>query len=74
MMRAAIGHVGAGQPGPATQSTGWRDQVVGGLQGLGWSLKDAESAADRVAPMVDDDPDVSVAVLMRSALRTLARA
>jgi len=54
--------------------SGWRDQVVSGLQGLGWSAKDAEAAADRVAPMVDDDPDVSVAELMRSALRTLARA
>ena len=66
--------VGADSTAPLTQATGWRDQVVGGLQGLGWSQRDAEAAADRVAPMVDDDPDVQVSVLMRAALRTLARA
>jgi len=52
----------------------WRDQVVSGLEGLGWSVKDAEAAADAVAPMVDDDPTVTVATLMRAALRSLARA
>ena len=66
--------VGEGTDTAPTQPSGWRDQVVGGLQGLGWSLKDAEAAADRVAPMVDEDQGVSVAVLMRAALRTLARA
>jgi len=52
----------------------WRDQVVSGLEGLGWSVKDAEAAADSVAPMADDDPTVPVAALMRAALRSLARA
>jgi len=66
--------VGTGEAPPSASASGWRDQVVSGLQGLGWSLKDADQAADRVAPMVEEDPDVSVAVLMRSALRTLARA
>jgi len=61
-------------PGDAPSQAAWRDQVIGGLQGLGWSAKDAESAADAVAPMVDEDPATPVAVLMRAALRTLARA
>jgi len=52
----------------------WREQVVSGLQGLGWSVKDAEAAAEAVAPMVEEDPEISVAALMRAALRRLARA
>ncbi|MCL2783618.1 MAG: Holliday junction branch migration protein RuvA [Propionibacteriaceae bacterium] len=66
-----------GQPAGAAQAAipaTWRDQVLGGLEGLGWSIKDAEAAVDAVAPMVEDDPDVPVATLMRAALRTLARA
>jgi len=59
---------------PTRVASGWRDQVVGGLEGLGWTVKDAEAAADAVSPMVDDDPDVAVAELMRAALRSLARA
>ena len=44
-----------------------------GLQGLGWSARDAESACHEVEPMVAADPEVSVAVVMRAALQTLAR-
>ena len=51
----------------------WRQQVSQGLQGLGWSARDAESACDEVEPMVAEDPDASVAVVMRAALQTLAR-
>lgn len=56
----------AGQTAPA-----WRQQVSDGLQGLGWSAKDAEAACDRVAETADDG--ASVAELMRAALRSLAR-
>jgi len=66
----AAGGVLGDAPAPAA----WREQVISGLQGLGWSVKDAESAADAVAPMMDDDPATPVAALMRAALRTLARA
>ena len=69
VLLAATGVAATDQP-----SNTWRDQVVGGLEGLGWSGKDAEAAADAVAPMVDDDPDVPVASLMRAALVSLARA
>lgn len=51
----------------------WRDQVSQGLQGLGWSTKDADAACDAVEPLVAEDPLISVAVLMRSALQSLAR-
>jgi len=73
---ALLVSMGADEPGQvlAGDSTTWRDQVVGGLEGLGWSVKDAEAAADSVAPMVDEDPSVPVATLMRAALRSLARA
>lgn len=51
----------------------WRDQVAGGLEGLGWSAKDAAAAVERVAPLADDDPSMGVAELMRAALRSLAK-
>lgn len=51
----------------------WREQVVEGLVGLGWSARDAEAACDRVAHLTAENPDVGVAVLMRAALKSLAR-
>ena len=57
-------------PGPGAA---WRDQVAQGLQGLGWSARDADMACAEVEHLVTDDPDVSVPVLMRAALQTLAR-
>ncbi len=51
----------------------WREQVSQGLQGLGWSARDAEAACDRVQHLAEDDPGLGVAVLMRAALRSLAR-
>ncbi|MGH3366966.1 MAG: Holliday junction branch migration protein RuvA [Nocardioidaceae bacterium] len=49
----------------------WRDQVHQALLGLGWSSREAESAVSAVAEQAGDDPDVSV--LLRAALRTLAK-
>ncbi|MGO4955887.1 Holliday junction branch migration protein RuvA [Luteococcus sp. Sow4_B9] len=51
----------------------WREQVAEGLHGLGWSAKDAEVACDKVAHLVEEDPKVGIAVLMRAALVSLAR-
>lgn len=51
----------------------WRDQVSSGLQGLGWSVKEAELACDAIEPMVVEDPSIGVAQLMRAALRSLAK-
>lgn len=62
------------EPAPATgNSSAWRSQVSQGLQGLGWSARDADAACGEVEPMVVADPDIAVAVLMRSALQVLAR-
>jgi Holliday junction DNA helicase RuvA len=41
------------------------------LQGLGWSARDADAAADAVAPEAEAGADVPT--LLRSALQTLAR-
>lgn len=56
-----------------TGPNSWRDQVVAGLEGLGYSTRDAEAACDRVAQQAADDPDLGVAELLRAALRTLAK-
>lgn len=50
----------------------WRDQVRQGLEGLGWSAKEAEQAVEIVAPDAGANPDVSS--LLRAALRALSRA
>lgn len=56
----------------------WRDQLLSALLGLGWSPREAEEAVAQVSPDADeavaagDEPDV--AVLLRSALRSLSRA
>lgn len=60
----------AGSPAPTT--AGWRDQVSQGLQGLGWSTRDAEAACDEVEPLTGE-PGIGVPQLMRAALQTLAR-
>lgn len=66
--------LGAGTPeASATPATAWRDQVSQGLQGLGWSVKDADAACDEVEPQTRLDPSPSVAILMRAALQSLAR-
>ena len=43
----------------STGATGaWRDQVTQGLQGLGWSAKDAEAACGEVEHLAREDPQV----------------
>lgn len=50
----------------------WRDQVLQGLVGLGWSAKEAEQAVELVAPDAGASPDVPS--LLRAALRALSKA
>jgi holliday junction DNA helicase RuvA len=69
---AALGGSGSPAPRPSAAPL-WREQVMQGLEGLGWSARDAEAACDRVQPMADEDPSLGVAALMRAALRTLAK-
>jgi len=56
-----------------TKDEEWREQVSQGLQGLGWSAKDADAACGRVEHLAEDNSEISVAELMRAALRTLAK-
>nr|WP_197429962.1 Holliday junction branch migration protein RuvA [Auraticoccus cholistanensis] len=51
----------------------WREQVAGGLQGLGWSARDAEAACERISELAAAEPQPPVAELMRAALRSLAK-
>ncbi len=69
-----VGDLGSATPaGPAaTSAAAWRDQVSQGLQGLGWSTRDAEAACDEVEPLAVE-PGVGVPQLMRAALQSLAR-
>lgn len=64
----------AGVPAPAVaEPEAWRTQVGEGLQGLGWSARDADAACDNVAHLVAANPDIGVAALLRAALNVLAR-
>jgi holliday junction DNA helicase RuvA len=60
-------------PAAAGPPTAWRGQVMQGLQGLGWSAKDAEAACNEVEQLAREDPHINIAVLMRAALRSLAK-
>lgn len=51
----------------------WHEQVAEGLQGLGYSAKDADVACDRVTALAESDPELGVAALMKAALRSLAK-
>ncbi len=50
----------------------WRGQVRQGLTGLGWSVKEADTAIDQVSP--GDDEPADVGALLRAALRALSKA
>lgn len=61
----------------ASTGSGWRDSVVAGLVSLGWSAREAETAADAVddeATAMSAAGPIDVSVLLRSALRSLDRA
>lgn len=61
-------------PAPASESNAvWREQVSQGLVGLGWSTRDADSACADVEHLLVADPDISIAIVMRAALQTLAK-
>jgi holliday junction DNA helicase RuvA len=64
--------------GPAPQRESgahdWQGQVQAGLVGLGWSAKEADRAISEVAPEAEQMSTPDVALLLRSALRTLSKA
>jgi Holliday junction DNA helicase RuvA len=74
-LKDKINTVSGTQPPAGSPPEGevWREQVTSGLQGLGWSAKDAEAACAEVEHLVREDPELNVAALMKAALQTLAR-
>ena len=67
----ALGDVEQETASPGAANESWRDQVMEGLQGLGWSAKEAVAACDAVADLASEG--AGVAQLMRAALGTLAK-
>ncbi len=63
--------------GPITPVAPWRDQLSAALIGLGWNLREADSAVSALAPVADEQLTssgrVDVAVLLRQALQMLGR-
>jgi Holliday junction DNA helicase RuvA len=75
---APTGASGTRAPEPGVAEEPWRGQVHAGLVGLGWSAKEADQAVEAVAPEAtaarEQGSEPAVALLLRSALRTLSRA
>ncbi len=57
--------------GASAAVPGWRDDVVSGLVGLGWSPREAEAAVQAVSERVALDADVPA--VLKEALRELKR-
>ncbi|WP_404387031.1 Holliday junction branch migration protein RuvA [Humibacillus xanthopallidus] len=56
---------------PLDTGEGWREQVREALVGLGWTVRQADEALDRVAPKAAEG--ASVSALLRAALQELGR-
>lgn len=67
-MPTAAASPGASGAAPVTASP-WREQVTEALTGLGWPVKAASDAVEKVAPV--EESDVDVARVLRDALRRL---
>ena len=63
--------------GPITPVAPWRDQLSAALVGLGWNIREADSAVLALTPVADEQLTaggrVDVAVLLRQALQMLGR-
>ena len=63
--------------GPITPVAPWRDQLSAALMGLGWNIREADSAVSALGPVADEQLTssgrVDVAVLLRQALQMLGR-
>jgi holliday junction DNA helicase RuvA len=74
----AVRGTSAGTGERGSSSAGWRAPLHTALLGLGWSAREADEAVATAAPLADDalangaEPDI--ALLLRSALRSLSRA
>ena len=68
------GSAASPEPHRASAAHAWQGQVQAGLVGLGWSTKEADRAIVEVAPEAEQMATPDVALLLRSALRTLSKA
>jgi Holliday junction DNA helicase RuvA len=74
----AVRGTSAGTGDRRSSSAGWREPLHAALLGLGWSAREADDAVATAAPLAEDavangaEPDI--ALLLRSALRSLSRA
>jgi holliday junction DNA helicase RuvA len=63
--------------GPITPVAPWRDQLSAALVGLGWNIREADSAVSALGPVADEQLTssgrVDVGVLLRQALQMLGR-
>jgi holliday junction DNA helicase RuvA len=63
--------------GPITPIAPWRDQLSAAIVGLGWSVREADTALLALSPVADEQlaatGRVDVAVLLRQALQLLGR-
>jgi holliday junction DNA helicase RuvA len=63
--------------GPITPVAPWRDQLSAALVGLGWNIREADSAVAALAPVADEqlvtNGRVDVAILLKQALQMLGR-
>ncbi|MDN5790566.1 MAG: Holliday junction branch migration protein RuvA [Micrococcales bacterium] len=60
-----------GSPTWSSAGEGWREQVREALVGLGWSVRQADDAIEKVAPVASEGAGVSA--LLRAALQELGR-
>jgi Holliday junction DNA helicase RuvA len=68
---ALPGSGSAAEPVPLETGDAWREQVREALVGLGWNVRQAEDALDKVAPRAAEGAGVSA--LLRAALQELGR-
>ncbi|MDR1711987.1 MAG: Holliday junction branch migration protein RuvA [Propionibacteriaceae bacterium] len=72
-LKDKVGHLAAAGARLNLAEAAWQQQVKDGLEGLGYSARDAEAALDRIKPLAEAEPVPQIAVLMRAALRSLAK-
>ena len=76
-LKDKLGPVSSGSPMSRVDARAdWHGSVTAGLVSLGWSSREAEQAADAVAPLAAEQASVAgpdIAALLKAALQSLDR-